>query len=202
MRYATDGEFALANKHDVLMVKFLEKFDLTEKEKRKFLANRSGLIKMAKSFKAKLNPVVVSHNVAMQDDTEKEHKLFEKIAPNGTINIHGHTLEATSYYDKGDGIKSVVKVDMKTFEPVELYASINSASRSCGLVVGRKLRNALYRGNLEVEGFYWIMAERMKVCSIRKEWITLGQRYKYKTRKTDFAYSSACKTCDNARDHR
>ena len=57
MTYCTDGEFKLANKHDNLMLSFLEKFDLTEKEKRKFLANRSGLIKIAQNFKDRLGTV-------------------------------------------------------------------------------------------------------------------------------------------------
>lgn len=39
------------------MLSFLEKFDLTEKEKRKFLANRSGLIKIAQNFKDRLGTV-------------------------------------------------------------------------------------------------------------------------------------------------
>ena len=44
------------NKEDSDMLRFLSKFDLTQKERMKFLANRSGLIKMARNSAIKIKP--------------------------------------------------------------------------------------------------------------------------------------------------
>tara|TARA_R110002096_G_scaffold149991_2_gene311700 strand:- start:1207 stop:1401 length:195 start_codon:yes stop_codon:yes gene_type:complete len=63
VNYLSDNEFKVADRHDSLMVNFLAKFDLTEKEKRKFLANRSGLIKLAQNFKDRLGTVRSSRDI-------------------------------------------------------------------------------------------------------------------------------------------
>lgn len=191
----------LHNREDDSMIKFLAKFDLTQKERMKFLANRSGLIKIAKniSMKTKSLPMPIA-NLVMSDKVDDPRDIYEKIAPNNFVNFEDMQLRSSYTYDTSTGIKSLVRVDKETFKVIDLHSSINSASRSFeGTICPRKLRDTLYKGSLEIGGYYWVMVERMKVCSMCKIWMKIRNRYKSSNGKNGNAYSSYCKDCDHKR---
>lgn len=191
----------LHNREDDSMLKFLAKFDLTQKERMKFLANRSGLIKMAKNsaIKTKPSPMPIP-NLVMADKSDDPQELYDQIAPNNFVTFEDMQLRASYTYDTSNGIKSLVRVDKKTLEVIDLHPSINSASRSFeGTICPRKLRDTLYKGSLEIGGYYWVMVERMKVCSMCKVWMKIRNRYKSSNGKNGNAYSSYCKDCDHKR---
>ena len=191
----------LHNREDDSMLKFLAKFDLTQKERMKFLANRSGLIKMAKNsaIKIKPSPMPIA-NLVMADKSGDPQELYDQIAPNNFVTFEDMQLRASYTYDTSNGIKSLVRVDKKTLKVIDLHPSINSASRSFeGTICPRKLRDTLYKGSLEIGGYYWVMVERMKVCSMCKVWMKIRNRYKSSNGKNGNAYSSYCKDCDHKR---
>jgi hypothetical protein len=189
------------NKDDRVVQSFLNQFDLTEKEVFKFLSNRSGIIKLAKNSKIK-DKVVTKPLIPLIMQVEKpKENLFKRLAPNGVVEFKGMTLQASEEYDTDHGIKSLIKIDTETLEPLELYTSINSASRDIGADPScRNLRKALYRREVHISGFYWLMVERMKVCNTCKKWTSLKDRYK-SGRRNARAYSSVCKDCDNKRNN-
>ena len=189
------------NKEDSDMLRFLSKFDLTQKERTKFLANRSGLIKIAKNdaMKIKPSPMPVA-NLLMSDKVDDPRDIYEKIAPNNFVNFEDMSLGSSYSYDTSTGVKSLVRVDKETLKVIDLHSSINSASRHFkGTICPRKLRDALYKGTLEVGGYYWVMVERMKVCIMCKTWMKIRNRYKSSNGKNGNAYSSYCKDCDHKR---
>ena len=102
----------LHNREDDSMLKFLAKFDLTQKERMKFLANRSGLIKIAKniSMKTKSLPMPIA-NLVMSDKVDDPRDIYEKIAPNNFVNFEDMQLRSSYTYDTSTGIKSLVRVD-------------------------------------------------------------------------------------------
>ena len=181
------------DKEDKQMMAFLSQYDLTDKEKIKFLANRSGLIKISNKVVKKAQPVVIPPKALPVDN------VLSKIAPNGIVTYKDLKLNQTQTKDR---IKSVLKVDIDTLEPIELYTSINAASRSKSVLTGAvQLRNALYSGQNKIGGFYWVMVERMKQCSACSIWMKLTDRYRASNGKKYDAYSSYCKTCDNKRNN-
>jgi hypothetical protein len=203
MRYSTDGEFALANKNDDIMLKFLGKFDLTEKERRKFLANRSGLLKVAQNSVIKVKPKFTQSPTLIMQRGETISETFNRVAPNGVVKFGDIELKATQDYNASDGVKSLVRVDKDTLKVIDLHASINQASRSCGgVVTAGKLRTALYSGKIDIQGYYWIMVERMKECTLCEVWMKIEDRYKSSNGTNRDAYSSYCKDCDHSRRDR
>ena len=189
------------NKEDSDMLRFLSKFDLTQKERMKFLANRSGLIKMARNSAIKIKPSPMpTPNLVIADKSDNHQELYDQIAPNNFVTFEDMQLRASYTYDTSNGIKSLVRVDKKTLKVIDLHPSINSASRSFeGTICPRKLRDTLYKGSLEIGGYYWVMVERMKVCSMCKMWMKIRNRYKSANGKNGNAYSSYCKDCDHKR---
>jgi hypothetical protein len=184
-----NSNYSAADKEDRQMLNFLDKYDLTEKERIKFLANRSGLIKISGKVVRKAAPLFIPPRVAPMDN------ILNKIAANGVVLYEGLKL---THSNGGAGIKSIVQFDINTLTPIGIYASINAAARA-STTGAKQLANALYSGKVQFNGYYWVMVERIKQCTGCSIWMKLEDRYRSSNGDNADSYSSYCKTCDNKR---